>query len=129
MDISKALQLLAADDPSFFNTMREVSVAVRQVGAEDTYSLVLDKLLRMTLLAEERRALAADLLLVREHTLPAPNGDMYSHALRHVPDIILQNLCAIVGTPMRSAATPEWLVKMRAQVDDRPLPPGHFRVP
>jgi len=108
VDNQALMRQLVAEHPA---VMESIQNAIAACGARNQMDGVLLALLQMQHTINDQRQRAAGML--------QPRSGLYEGhwALRHIPDVMLRELCAIANLPFHSNAKPEWLDMMKARGD------------
>lgn len=104
MNTQEALQALFARYPH----LREAFVLLHPRLKDEAHWVTLVLVLADLQVQLDTKRQTALGLMREQFAVPEPY-----HALRHVPDVILQDLCCIAEIQHKTNADPEWLDKMR----------------
>lgn len=115
MDHQRAITQLKAERPDLVPALQAlVASAKADAAAREAVNTVTSHLLSLQLQVDDKRSAAKKCLREQPCATTSTGAGSY-HCLRHVPDVLIRELCRIAETPMLTSADSEWLDMMEAK--------------
>ncbi len=126
-EMQEAIATLTASRPDLVPALKSITALAKgDAQARHHANVLLTNILEMQIALGKKIVTAKKMLVLRTGLCTDPNtGHSKHHSLRHIPNVMIRLLCDIAEVPMYTSATIEWLDKMQAREEARPIPGGY----
>ena len=119
----QALSLLQQRRPNAYAALVAAAKAIKNPDDRKCLDAIIAELFLLMIDCNKKTLLAKEMLMLRVGHAPDPTtGSTSSHALRHMPDVMIRMLAEIAEVPALSNAPDEYIQRLRERADAHTRP-------